>query len=257
MFRSIGSVTVLALFMVGCGGGGTSGGGTGGASSPPPPPPPAIYTVGGTVSGLVCHRAIAGYGPPVCNSLTLEIFTPNSSNRAPGPPFCRNLKQIGANGTFTLDSVYPAGYSGRDYVSIAQQPSSPPQDCAISNAKISIQNANDTSVTVSCADHSEYSFVTNAADNTLSSYSVDATTGAVAVIGTPIATGVSPYAIVGGEGYVFVANQSSNHVSPFAVDPTTGALTAVPGSPFAAGTDPQAMVLYASSLLVANAGSHN
>src|SRR2546423_4037660 len=170
MLRSIGSVTFLALLMVGCGGGGTSGGGTGGASSPPPPPPPpAIYTVGGTVSGLVCHRAIHGYGPPVCNSLTLEICTPKSSNRAPGAPFCRNLKQIGANGTFTLDSVYPAGYSGRDYVSIAQQPSSPPQDCAISNAKISIQNANDTSVTVSCADHSEYSFVTNAADNTLSS----------------------------------------------------------------------------------------
>ena len=48
MLRSIGSVTFLALFMVGCGGGG--GGEGGGASSPPPPPP--IYTVGGTVTGL-------------------------------------------------------------------------------------------------------------------------------------------------------------------------------------------------------------
>src|SRR5437879_10753566 len=66
MLRSIGSVTFLALFMVGCGGGGgTSGGGTGGTSSPPPPPPINGYTVGGTVSGLV------GSG------LTLEVC-PNS-----------------------------------------------------------------------------------------------------------------------------------------------------------------------------------
>jgi len=207
------------------------------------------YTVGGTVSGLV------GSG------FTLEICTPNSSNRAPGPPFCRNLKQIGANGTFTLDSGYPAGYSGRDYVSIAQQPSSPPQDCVISNANISIQNANDTSVTVSCADHSEYLYVTNAADNTLSSYSVDATTGAVAVIGAPTATGTSPYAIVGSQAYgggrfVFVANEGSNDVFAFAVDPTSGALTAVPGSPFAAGTNPQAMAVFLGYFLfVANAGS--
>src|SRR5450631_2292646 len=166
-----------ALSLGACGGGG--GGGDSGQTLPPPP---AIYTFGGTVSGLV------GSG------LTLEICTPNSSNRAPGPPFCRNLKQIGANGTFSLDSVYPTGYSGRDYVSIAQQPSSPPQRCLISNAAVSIQNANDTSVTVACAG---FSYVTNAADKTLSAYSVDATTGALAVVGTPNPTGASPYATVG------------------------------------------------------------
>ena len=86
------------------------------------------------------------------------------------------------------------------------------------------------------------------------SYSVDATTGALAVIGAPTPTGVSPHAIVGfevGSGraqgrYVFVANEGSNDVSAFAVDVTTGELTAVPGSPFPAGTDPQAMALYGS-----------
>ena len=112
---------------------------------------------------------------------------------------------------------------------------------------------------------SEYSYVTNAADNTLSSYSVDATTGALAVIGAPTATGASPYAIVGFEyydgtkRYVFVGNEGSNDVSAFAVDTTTGALTAVPGSPFAAGTDPKAMALYwrSPNLYVANAGSDN
>ena len=63
--------------------------------------------------------------------------------------------------------------------------------------------------------------------------------------------------------YVFVGNEGSNDISAFAVNNTTGALTAVPGSPFAAGTDPQAMALsdgYALSgfyLYVANAGSDN
>jgi 6-phosphogluconolactonase (cycloisomerase 2 family) len=173
------------------------------------------------------------------------------------------LRQVSANGAFTLDSVYPAAYSGGDYVIITQQPSSPMQRCWIFNAAVSIQNANDTSVTVSCP--AEYSYVTNAADNTVWPYSIDATTGALAIIGAPIATGASPHAIVGCEyfdgaalkRYVFVGNEGSNDVSAFAVDITTGALTAVPGSPFPAGTDPQAMALYGSLLFVANAGSDN
>ena len=209
------------------------------------------YTVGGTVSGLV------GSG------LTITNCTPVKNHGGPwhNPPLpiCHSVLQVGANGAFILDSTYPAGYSGLDYVSIAQQPSSPTQNCVISNAAVSIQNANDTSVTVSCT---EYSYVTSAANNTLSSYSIDPTTGAFAAVGTPTPTGTSPYAIVGldiGEGkrYVYVGNEGSNDVSAFAVDPATGALTAVPGSPFFSGTDPQAMTLAGPTLFVANAGSNN
>ena len=209
----------------------------------------ATYTVGGTVSGLV------GSG------LTLAICAAVShqGHKPPPPPVCRSELQIGVNGAFILDSAYLAGYSGSDYVAITQQPSSPTQNCLISNAAISIQSANDTSVTVSCA---EYSYVTNAADNTLSSYSIDPTTGALAVVGTPIATGASPNAIVGvdygeGKSFVYVGNAGSNDISAFAVDSTTGALTATPGSPFAAGIAPQAMSLYGGFLYVANAGSDN
>jgi 6-phosphogluconolactonase (cycloisomerase 2 family) len=329
MLRSSGSVTFLALLMVGCGGGGSGGGGS-----------LATYSIGGTVTGLtgsglvlqtnagdlvaisaagaftftsqlgsgaaytvtvktqpsapvqncivtngsgtvgtanistvaVACSTVANYtvggtvSGLVGSGLTLAICTPPGpgpwGGRTP-PPTCRLQLQVGANGAFTMGAVYPAGYSGRDYVSIAQQPSSPIQNCAISNAKISIQNANDTSITVSCTDYLVYYYVTNAADNTLSSYSVDATTGAAAVIGAPTVTGASPYATVGFEfadkRYVFVGNEGDKNVSAFAVDATTGALTAVPGSPFPAGTDPQAMVVdYSSSVLyVANAGSDN
>jgi 6-phosphogluconolactonase len=325
MLRSIGSVTVLALLMVGCGGGdsgsplplvtysigGTVTGLTGsglvlqtnaGDVAPVPaagaftfanqlgsgaaytvtvqmqPSAPAqtcivtngsgtvgtanittvavacsaagTYTVGGTVSGLV------GSG------LTLAICT-HVAGPGGGLTSCHNQKQIGADGTFTLARNYPAGYPGRrDYVVIDQQPSSPPQRCVISNADVSGQAASDTNVTVSCADYLAYFYVTNAADNTLSAYSIDATTGVAALIGAPTVTGASPYAIFGfasdDKRYVFVGNEGSKDVSAFAVDPTTGALTAVPGSPFPAGTDPQAMVVDPFlNLYVANAGSDN
>ena len=173
---------------------------------------------------------------------------------------CRSALGIGANGAFTLDSVYPAGFSGTNTSSFYTQPSSPTQRCVVSNAEVSIQTANNTSVAVTCA---AFAYVTNAADNTLSSYSVDATTGALAVVGPPIVTGASPSAIVGAalsldRRYVFVGNEGSNDVSAFSVNNTTGALTAVPGSPFAAGTDPKAMALSIRQYLyVANAGSDN
>jgi 6-phosphogluconolactonase len=246
MLRSIGSVTFLALFMVGCGG----GGGDSSSAPPPPPPPPATYTVGGTVSGLV------GSG------LTLAICG-EKYFRGSFFEVCNSQRQVGANGAFTLDSVYPAGYSGGDVVIVTQQPFSPPQNCLVNNAAVSIQAASGTGFTVACVVFNEYSYVTNAADNTLSAYLVDATTGALSVVGTPIATGASPHAIVGfvigvePKRFVYVGNEGSNDVSAFSANPTTGALTAVPGSPFAAGTDPQAMALYGLSLYVANAGADN
>ncbi len=322
MLRSIGSVTVLALLMVGCGGGGGGSSGGGGNLT--------TYSIGGTVTGLTGSGLVletnAGDVAPVsapgaftfANQLgsgaAYRVFVktqPSSPTQScvvtngtgfvgtanvttvavactvgtvagqytvggtvsglvgsgltlaicsyfRGGRYCGNPKQIGANGTYTLGTV-DLTHSAYPYVSINQQPSSPPQDCMISNAVVRDQAASGTGFTVACTDHSAYSFVTNAADNTLSSYSVDETTGAVAVIGAPTAAGKSPHAIFGfasnDKRYVFVGNEGSNDVSAFAVDPTTGALTAVPGSPFAAGIDPQAMAGGGSQLYVANAGS--
>ena len=328
MLRSIGSMTVLALLMVGCGGGGGDSGS--------PPPPPATFSIGGTVTGLtgsglvlqtnagdvapvsapglftfpnqlgsgaaytvtvkaqpstpaqictvtngsgtvgtanitavaVACSTVAGYtvggtvSGLVGSGLTLAICTPHGHPGGHGW-YCvwESPLQVSANGAFTLGGSYSAMYSGGDRVEVTQQPSSPTQRCVVGNAAINTQNVNDTSVTVSCA---EYSYVTNAADNTVSAYTLDATTGALAVVGTPIATGASPHAIVGtsGKRFVFVANEGSNDVSAFTVNPTTGALTAVPGSPFAAGTNPEAMYVIESLngpeyLIVANAGSDN
>ena len=132
----------------------------------------ANYTVGGTVSGLVGSGLTLATCTPV-NSIAPERF----------PPSCPKPMQFAADGMFTLDSAYRAGYSGPDFVSIVQQPSSPAQNCVLSTTTISIQNANDTGITVSCAEYSPTSPMS--ADNTLSAYSIDATTGALTAIGTP------------------------------------------------------------------------
>jgi len=43
--------------------------------------------------------------------------------------------------------------------------------------------------------------------------------------------------------FAYVANNGSNNVSAYTIDPTTGALTAITGSPFSAGSLPQAVAV--------------
>ena len=47
----------------------------------------------------------------------------------------------------------------------------------------------------------------------------------------------------GSLSFAYVANQSSNDVSAYSINATTGALTAVPGSPFAAGSGPNSVTV--------------
>ena len=202
----------------------------------------AVYTVGGTVSGLV------GSG------LVVQL---HSNDIVDGPEYDGSPLQINADGAFTLGGVFPATPDPPEVVVVKQQPSSPTQRCMVENGQVNIQSANDTSVVVGC---SEFSYVTNAADNTVSAYRVDATTGALVAVGTPTATGKSPYAVVGTQArqFVYVSDAGGNDVSAFTVNLETGALTAVSGSPFAAGTDPRGLALLESRrsyLYVANSGS--
>jgi 6-phosphogluconolactonase len=204
----------------------------------------AGYTVGGTVSGLAGSGLVLQIGE-------IDGYYPHELEYVDGTAL-----PVNTDGAFTLDAVYPSKFSGPDFVVVSQQPSSPKQNCVAENSRINTQGANDTSVAVVC---SEFSYVANAADNTLSAYRVDATTGALLAVGTPIATGKSPYAVAGttSKQFVYVANQGSNDVSAFTVNIETGALTTVPGSPFAAATGPQALALYKDSYLyVANRGSN-
>ncbi len=118
MLRSIGSVTFLALFMVGCGGGG------GDSGSSPPPPPPATYTVGGTVTGLT------GIG---------LILQTNAGDVLP----------VSKAGAFTFANQLGSGASYT--VTVNTQPSTPAQNCTVANGSGTVGTANINTVAVACS----------------------------------------------------------------------------------------------------------
>lgn len=192
------------------------------------------YTVGGTVTGLT------GSGLILQNNAGNDLAVP-------------------AAGAFTFSTglVTAATYA----VSVKTQPSSPTQSCVVNNGTGVIAAINVTTVSVECAGAGRFAYVSNAADNTISVYSIDSTTGALTAVGAPVATGASPSAIAGSpdKQHVYVVNETSNDISAYSVDATTGALTQIAGSPFAAGTNPQALAFDPSGayLYVANNGSNN
>ena len=119
MLRAIGSVTFLALLMVGCGG----GGGDSGSPPPPPPPLPATYTVGGTVSGL------AGAG--------LVLRDNDGDDLA-----------VAVDGAIAFPTKIASGatYS----VTVFTQPTSPAQTCVITRGSGTMGSSDVTNVAVSC-----------------------------------------------------------------------------------------------------------
>jgi len=91
-------------------------------------------------------------------------------------------------------------------------------------------------------------FVANSGANNVSMFAINVNTGALTALPQAnINVAGSPQAIVLSAGfwpviyapqYLYVTNFSSNNVSGYSINATNGALTAVPGSPFAAGNEP-------------------
>ena len=195
----------------------------------------SAFSVGGSVSGLV------GQG------LVLELSAFDSDQ----------VLAVSGNGPFSFSPTANSGY--RYVVNIKQQPHSPAQECMVGRGSYVtggfLSNGSDiTDVGVVCG---EFAYVTSAADNSVSVFSVDASTGALNSLGAPILAGHGPYALANtmytGSRYLYVVNGASNDVSAFAADASSGALTPVPGSPFTAGSKPSAAAIYA----VINAGDYS
>jgi 6-phosphogluconolactonase (cycloisomerase 2 family) len=96
-------------------------------------------------------------------------------------------------------------------------------------------------------------YVANSVDNTVSVLSINASTGALTLLGS-FATGTTPSSVVVLGQYLYVANLGSSNISVFSVAPTTGVLTQITSSPFSAGSaplfeviDPNNLFLYVGS----------
>ena len=115
------------------------------------------------------------------------------------------------------------------------------------------------SITVNPLPSTRFAFAANDVDDTISMYTVNASTGELRANGY-IATGMTPRSVtVTPSGkFAYTANQTSNDISAYAIEATTGALTSlgptVPAGshPFSITVDPSGKFAY-----VANFGSND
>ena len=103
-----------------------------------------------------------------------------------------------------------------------------------------------------------FAYVPNFKDNTVSIYTVNASTGQLRDNGYVLA-GHGPGEVTLAGNFLYVSNFTSNNISAYSVNPSTGVLEAVAGSPFAAGTGPTSLRVSGNGkfLFVSNYTSNN
>ena len=127
-------------------------------------------------------------------------------------------------------------------------------------ASTSVTAGSAVNLTVSSGAAASFAYVSNAGDATLSAYSINSSTGALTVLpGSPIpvpgAGQLYETKIDPSGKFLYVLDDSSpGKVYAFSINGSTGSLTAVTGSPFAAGNGSQSLAFDAtgSYLYVAN-----
>ena len=196
----------------------------------------ANVTVGGSVSGL------AGTGLVLQNSGGDNLV-------------------VAANATTFTFPTSIAG-SGAYAVTVSTQPSGPNQLCRVASGTGSASGANVTSVAVTCTTIGQFAYTANNSSGTLTSWSINSSTGALTLTSSPpLTVGALPAAVsLSPNGkFAFSATDQGKDIWAYTVDPTTGVLTAVPGSPFAVpftvghpfpdiAVDPTSHFLYLASL---------
>ena len=209
-------LAALASFLLqsGCG-----GGGGGGASAPTTSPTPTVatFTVGGTVSGMF------GSGLVLQNNAGDDVT-------------------VNANGNFLFATTLaaPSAYA----VSIKTQPTLPAQTCTLAAGSGAIAASNVTNVTVSCTlalSAPKFAYVANAGDPSITSFTINASTGALTAIPLTLAESQLPgtqpvsLAIDLSNKFLYAADVTNHNVLAFTLNPTTGKHTAVAGGIYATG----------------------
>jgi 6-phosphogluconolactonase (cycloisomerase 2 family) len=167
------------------------------------------FNVGGTVSGL------AGSGLVLVNNGTGNVAVSASGNVSFG-----------------------AAASGSSYnIAVLKQPTAPFQACTVTNGSGTVGGASVVNINVSCANQSpRYAYVTNASDNSVSSYAVDAVTGRLQFIDkAPTGAGPRVVTVDPTQRFAYVVNNGDTTVSQYTIA-ANGSLTPMaPASVPAAG----------------------
>lgn len=194
----------------------------------------AIYTIDATTGALTSTAVIDGSCPGLCLPSSMVVDPSGKfAYMADGGGGSGGVSMYAINGTTgDLTSIGTTG-AGNLSSSMAVDPS---------GNFVYVANESDTS---------------NAAGN-LSMYTINATTGALASIGT-IAAGINPSSmVVDPTGkFAYVTNAGSNDVSMYTINATTGALASI--GTIAAGTAPVSVAVDPAGKFayVTNSGSNN
>ena len=86
--------------------------------------------------------------------------------------------------------------------------------------------------------HGKFLYVANHGSNDVSTYQINASTGALTPVGATVSASLNPYSLASDpQGkFLFVGHEGTNTVAAYTIEKSTGILTAVLGSPFSAGT---------------------
>lgn len=168
---------------------------------------------------------------------------------------------VSQNGTFTFATALATGAAYA--VTVGTQPSG--QMCTVASGSGTTASANITNVAVTCATSAasvgKFAYTASNTAGTIYAYTIDATTGALTLVGTPYPDGTHPAAVsLAPNGkFAFSASDGGTEIHAFTIDQTSGALMEVAGSPFPVtgfttgsanpdiAVDPQSTHLYLAS----------
>lgn len=218
----------------------------------PPTSVPGPAIVGGSIAISPPSRELF-VGDHVLDILSAFVLNGNQYLTAPGSPY------PGGSGPSSLEAVtttpdghyvYVLGLNGTiTGFSIANNGSL----TSISGSPFSVSPNSVDAVTDFAG---KFLFAVNA--SSVSAFTINSTNGVLSAIGQPIPLPGSTLPSVGfaatspGANFLYVPLTAANSVAAFSFDTTTGALTAVPGSPFAAGSAPLSLTTTSSTVYVMN-----
>ncbi|HEV7135091.1 MAG TPA: beta-propeller fold lactonase family protein, partial [Steroidobacteraceae bacterium] len=161
------------------------------------------------------------------------------------------------NGTFTFATAVATGAAYA--VTVGTQPSSPTQNCTVTNGSGTAGSADVGNVMVNCAGVGKFAYTASNSLGKIYGYTIDPNSGALtATPGGPYADGTAPAAVsLAPNGkFAFSASDNGLKIQAFTIDQTSGALTLVgtyntgfsTGSTFPdIAVDPQSAHLYLAS----------
>ena len=268
----ISTLAAALLALTGCGGGG--GGGT--TTTPPPGNVSVPNVVGDTQASA--STAITGAGLAVGSVSMTSSPTAASGAVISESPAAGTSVAPGSAVSLTV-STGPATASVPNVVGDAQATAA----TAITGAGLTVGTVTNTSSsTVAAGDiiselpaagtsvskgsavnltvstgpvpGNHFAYVSNGSDATISAYSLGLGGALTALPSSPIAvaggSSLQEIHIDPSKTYIYVVSRGTEQIYGYAINPTSGVLTAVPGSPFATGSNPESFTFDASGAYV-------